>query len=452
MADPARNSSHRGMVRSEPRILLQICKAMLWSMLLLLWLTPLFAQVSPVEIKDPRLKATEQAYLPQLLELNRAISQMKFPYKFSLNRQVGLDPKDQVGADTRGLEFVNFHEREVLKFTGNYNAAFNADRLTPNQRANRVLDEVILPMLRLLPEYFKEDAAFDAFGFEIGYHVRRRTSNYEYEGKESLVVVFDKSDGLRYAALSDDTRRQEILNRSEIYQSGNPIGLALNADTPFDIETLVRRPAAKETSTENRGALQASTSNEETLSPPQPGVQAPMKGIPAKAAEDVPPPPPLAGNADLDALQKKYQSALESLRKEGIAKYHFVEYAPLSFVNFRDKPALQATLRDPETFDKDSTSIYKRAARTFDVFLAPQLKGILEKVPESPDFNALDFTVILNLTSSRPPQSSEAIEFVLPLKSARRFAAAGMTSQDLINESVVLVNGVRIGLNLAQVE
>jgi hypothetical protein len=159
-----------------------------------------------------------------------------------------------------------------------------------------------------------------------------------------------------------------------------------------------------------------------------------------------------AGKTDPDALQKKYQSLLEALKEEGVAKYHFVDYAPPSFVLIRDQAALQATLRSTEMFDKNATSIYRRAARTFDLFLAPQLKGILGNIPEDADFNVLDFTIILDLTDSNSAKSSEAIEFILPLELARRFALADVTNQDLINDSTVLVNGIRISLNLAQVE
>lgn len=135
-----------------------------------------------------------------------------------------------------------------------------------------------------------------------------------------------------------------------------------------------------------------------------------------------------------------------------MAKFHFVDYAPPGFVAFRGQVALQATLRNPEVFDRDATSIYKRAARTFDLFLAPHLRVILEKIPESPDFGAIDFSIIHDLISSKSDKSSEAVEFIFPLKAARQFAAADITNQDLINQSVVLVNGVRISLNLAQVE
>lgn len=428
-------------------------RVVIGGLLLFLGFRSLFAQVGPAEIKNPQLKATEQAYLPQLLALNQTISGMKFPFKFSLNRYVGLDPKDQIGADMRGLEFVNFHEREILKFTGNYNAAFSAESLTPNQRAGRVLNEVILPLIRLLPDHFDDRATFDAFGFEIGYHVQRHSPSYEYEGKENLVVILGKSDALRYGALREDALRQEILNRSEIYLSGAPLGLALNTTTPFDIEALVQRPGAKSSpAAQNRASQKSAAQIESAPSPPKPEPQVSAQSAPIKTAEGVQPSAIRVGTADLDALQKKYQPELESLRQDGVAKYHFVEYAPVSFVAFRNQPALQATLRNPQTFDKDASSIYRRAARTFDLFLAPQLRGILEKVPESMDVSTVDFTVVLDLTSPSLPKSSEAIEFIIPLKLARQFVNADITNQDLINESVVLVNGVRISLNLAQVE
>ncbi len=402
------------VIRHESRRFKNIYGAVIWVMLL----PCLFAQVQPAEIKDPQLKAFEQTYLQRLVALNLAISETKLPFAFSLSRYAGLDPKDQKASDPRGLEFVSFNGRNMLKISGNYSAAFNTDKLSANQRAGRVLNEVILPILGLLPDHFSEGAAFDAFGFEISYHVLRHTSSYKYEGKENLVVIFDKLDGLRYVGLSEDSRRQSILNASEIYLNGKPFGLALNMDTPFDIETLNRQPKAK--------------AKQDSAAP----VESPLH----------------ARNINLDALQEKYRSELEALGNEGMAKYHFIAYGRPSFVLFRNRPMLQMSLRNPETFDGSGSSIYRRAARTFDLFLAPQLKGILEKVPVSEDFDVVNITVVLDISTSNAPKSSEAIDFILPLKLARRFASADITNQELIDEGVVLVNGVRISLQLSQVE
>jgi len=155
--------------------------------------------------------------------------------------------------------------------------------------------------------------------------------------------------------------------------------------------------------------------------------------------------------ADADRLQAKYQSQLDALAKEGAARFHFVDYAPPSFVVFRERLYLQLTLRNPLAFDKDSSSIYKRAAQSFDLFLALQLKALLEKTPEIAEMEGLDITVV-NQLAAKPSPSSEAVEFILPLKPLREFVDAGITNQELINRSIILVNGVRIALNLQLVE
>ncbi len=160
---------------------------------------------------------------------------------------------------------------------------------------------------------------------------------------------------------------------------------------------------------------------------------------------------PAATQAGADNLQKEYQSQLEELGKLGGAKFHFVEYAPPSFALFQDRIVLQLTLRNSLPFEKDAGSIYKRAAQSFDVFLAPLLKDLLEKLPAGAAFQGLDITV-LNQFAGAPQASSEAVEFICPLEGLREFAEARITNQDLIDQSVVLVNGVRIALNLQQVE
>src|SRR5512140_862347 len=121
-------------------------------------------QVGPAEITNAQLKALATAYLPQLIAMRGEIAKLEFPYPLFLSRYVGLDPKQQAGVDTRGLEFVHFRDRAVLKISGNYNAAFDSALLTQNQRATRVFDEVVAPILRLLPGRFGTQSDFDRFG------------------------------------------------------------------------------------------------------------------------------------------------------------------------------------------------------------------------------------------------------------------------------------------------
>ena len=57
-----------------------------------------------------------------------------------------------------------------------------------------------------------------------------------------------------------------------------------------------------------------------------------------------------------------------------------------------------------------------------------------------------------DLSAAINRKRSEAVEFIFPLQAVRNFVNADITNQELIDQSVVLVNGVRIGLHLQQVE
>jgi hypothetical protein len=159
----------------------------------------------------------------------------------------------------------------------------------------------------------------------------------------------------------------------------------------------------------------------------------------------------VASPADAERLQAQFQPQLDTLAGLGKADFHFVDYAPPSFVLYQNEVLLQLTLRNTLPFSQDSSSIYKRAAQSFDLFLARELKEILEKAPADASFDGYDITV-LNQLGSDATASSEAIEYISPRRVLHQFVNAEITNQQLIDQSVVLVNGVRIALNLQLVE
>ncbi|HYA89220.1 MAG TPA: hypothetical protein VEF54_00200 [archaeon] len=427
-----------------------------------------FGQVSPMEIKSPKLKTVEDKYLPQLESLHKAISTASFPFPFLLTRYVTSDP-DRPGFDSRGLEFVNFQGQIVMKTSGIYRAAYDAGRFTQNERAVRTFREVIVPVLRLIVQEFPSDIDCDAIGFEISYHARAPAKSFEYEGKEILVVVLSRADAFGLPNQTDDQGRQAILNRSSIYVNGKDFGLSLAGPKPLDLEALDRSaPDASQGSAQRAGSgsarppasnplpseanLQPSTRMEAGGRASSGATTAPPSAAPPTVAPSILPvdPKPAPTSADAERLQNQFQSQLDALSKEGAAKFHLADSAPPSFSIYHDKLILQLTLRNPQTFEKSSSSIYKRAAQSFDLFLAPELKALMPKIPGEADFDALDFSILNRLGIDR--KSSEAIEFICPLKSVRLFVGDEITGQDLINQSVVLVNGVRIALNLQLVE
>jgi len=422
------------------------------------------AQVSPSEILNPDLKALEESHFQQLKALNQSIAKAKFPFPFYLSRFVGLDPAQQAEADSRGLEFVRFEDRVILKVTGNYNAAYDTARLTQNERAASTFRTVVLPILEQLTAVLPEDLACDGIGFEISHHARTRERSYDYEGKEILVVVLARDDAWALARTSTDSARQEILNRSKVYVSGTDFGLSLTERDPLNVQALSRSVPAKPdaTSTARSSALVAGSSllkSNRSLSSVSPVVPTraadPASAsanavLPSPKAVDPPTSPPPAP-ADAERLNEKHQTQLTALAKEGATKFHFVDYAPPTFVVFRDQIALQMTLRNSLQFGPVKGSIYKRAAQSFDLFLAPQLKDLSDRISPDIEFQLLDFSV-LNKLSAAAKGTSEAIEFICPRTALKQFVNAEITNQQLLDQSVVLVNGMRIALNLQLVE
>jgi hypothetical protein len=423
------------------------------------------AQVTPNEILNPDLKALEESHFQQLIGLNQSIVRMKFPFSFYLSRYVGLDPAKQAEADSRGLEFVWFEDRKILKISGNYNAAYNALKMTQNERAANTLRSVVLPILTMVTSVLPPDLDCDGVGFEISHHARTNEKSYDFEGKEILVVVFERDDAWAMAHAQTDAERQEILNRNKVFVSGADFGLSLTERDPLNVQSLPRsipaRPDAVSTARSSvlasrssllKPATATAVSDASIAPPPQTTAAIPKAALSQPAVtSEADPPKRIRTQKDADYLEDRYKPQLAALAKEGAEKYHFVSYAPPAFVIFHDQIALQLTMKNMLVFGPAKGSIYKRAAQSFDLFLALQLKDISSRISGDVDFQLYDFSV-LNKLSPAAKETSEAIEYICPRVALQQFVNAEITNQQLLDQSVILVNGVRISLNLQLVE
>jgi len=419
-----------------------------------------FAQVGPGEIANPKLKVTEEAYLPQLRSLQHAINETQFPLPFILTRYVGLDPSRQTSLDTRGIEFVYFQNQILLKTSGFYTAAFNSEQLTPNERAGRTFKEVVVPILRLIAREIPPDVTCDGIAFEIAYHARASRKDSDFEGREILAVVLDRADAFAFLNEPGNEQQQAILNRSGIYLDAQPFALALGQKNALSLEAL-GEPGFRDNTQAMTSVYPAATTTRISIASPRlvsTALSRPAYAPPAGigAAGSVSPSATtseqnaVALPADAQRLQAQFQPQLDALLKEDGAKFHLVDYAPPSFALDHKQMVLQLTLRNSLAFEKSTSSIYKRAAQSFDLFLAPQLKALVAKLPEDLQVDALDFSVLNHLGNEK--DGSEAVEFICPLRAIRSLVEDEITSQDLINQSVVLVNSVRVHLDLELVE
>ena len=413
------------------------------------------AQVSPNEILNPQLKALESQYFQQLKTINQQIAKAQFPFPFYLSRVVGLDPSQQVEADTRGLEFKRFKDRVVLKATGNYNAAYNPQQLSRNEQAVRTFREVMMPILQIVTRNVPPDIDCDAIGMEVAYHVRDRRKSYDYEGKEILVVVLDRKDAFQMVLEKDDNARQEILDRSLIYLGGEDYGLSLLDRDPLVIDKQARAKVgqidATSTTSSSTSASRLIRSNPNLM--PSAAGGSPTDSAATAPKMDLSQTKPAATSAEAEKLQAQYQRQLDLLLEEGRARLGFVDYDPPTFVVVSKRMVLQMTLKNSTRFDPEKTNIYKRAAQTFDLFVAPKMKDVLDRIPGDVPVDYYDFSVVNPLSpTSVGKERSEAIEFLLPKKLAQSFANNEVTNQELIDKGLVLVNGVRIALSLQLVE
>jgi hypothetical protein len=377
-------------------------------------LTSAFSQVSPTEVVNPRARTDEQKYLPQLVSLQQTIGTTSFPFTFRLARYLDAKPGQRAALDSNGIEFVSFQQRVVLKVSGFYRVAYNSVQLSQNARASQVMQEAILPILRLVTKQIPQSNDYDGIGFEVLYDARDTRSSYDFEGHEVLTAVFTPERARALANAKTDAERQEIINDSDIYVNAKPFGLELGQQDPLNLEA-IKPPVPEKTedwsSSVSDSLRRAVADTEPTLTP------AISRTRPAFVPASV----------DLAALPADGAAVVET---DG------------------DQKLLHFTMQNTLSFEKGESSIYKRAAQSFDLFLAPELKGISKNLPTDASLDALHFSVLNNVGAEK----SETIEYICPMDSMRAFVENKITSQDLINKSMVLVNGVRIGLTLQLVE
>ena len=409
-------------MKSYPKTVIYTPCRIMAGILLGATVTAASAQVLPSEVLNPRARAAESKYLPQLESLQQQIGSTSFPFPFQLTRYLNAKA-GRASTDRDGLEFVNFQHRIVLKVSGVYRAAFQAGLQTENVRATRILEGAGIPLLRMVSQSVPDSDDYDGIGLEILYNTRDTNNAYSVEGKEVLSAVFSRSDAAAFANATTDAARQEILNRSDVYVNGQTFGVALGQHDPVapvareDKDDELARAEAK--LVESAKLVRASASRE----------TAPSDNELAQIAKLEPPAVIVARDVAAPRMPQNLAPVLE--QAGGQVVLHF-------------------NLQNSLTFNGANSSIYKRAAQSFDLFLAPELRALMKSLPADAKYDAFEFSIINQIANATSP--SETIDFICPIGTTQSFLDNKITSQDLINESKVLVNGMRIGLNLERVE
>src|SRR5438105_7030092 len=101
--------------------------------------------VAPVEIKDPALRDLQTKNIEDLKVVGQEIVTSSFDFPFYLSRKLDIDEKQQQAADQRSLRFDHYNGKTVLAITGNYYAAYSAEKLSTDHTTRNTLVKVVWP-------------------------------------------------------------------------------------------------------------------------------------------------------------------------------------------------------------------------------------------------------------------------------------------------------------------
>jgi hypothetical protein len=367
------------------------------------------AQVlSPTEIADPAIRGLQQSHLEELHAITCALANHHFPYAFYFSRRLDLTEREQVRSDQRSIQFDSFKGQIVLKVTGNYFAAYSAERMSKEERAGRTYRDVMLPILQAAAPVLAKEQVPDAFALEISHHVIRKVLGVDTESMENVVLILPKASAQLLMEARDEAGRDAAVLQGAAYLNGAPVSF-------------------------------------------WPGA---IKGIPAvqvSAAPAAPAAPPLPATAPRK-LEAEYNDTFVGMLKELDSQAHFVPYVPPSFISFRGGQYLQLAITTTLALS-DSGSQYKLAALAFDRHIAHLIRPVLACFKDSADFTGIDFSTTVRLADSNAPgEGGEAVEFILPLSALRDYAQFNLTGQQLLDAGAVLINGDRAGLDLQTAE
>lgn len=409
------------------------------------------AQMLPLgKVTDPGARALQQQYVAQLQQLSTDASKLKFPYHFYFSQALDIDEARQKQLPQGSIHFENFNGQNVLALTGNYYISYSATLMTGNQRARKTYQDVVLPLLKLAVARLDRSTPIEGYAFEIAHHVRKQVLKVNTEGPENLMIMFPRAVAERLVRGNDTESQQAALLESEVYLNGEPFTLWLTGDdAPGDVKDhyLARHQKGK------AGKPTLAQEPAEQTEQAEPGTLVSSKLIPQSellnkirerenSPRDVSP-------VELQKLQATYDTTLQRLTSDLKEQAHFVDYAPPAFIAFHNGAYLQLSM-NTDLDQPAGASQYRTAAMAFDTHIAHILRAASKYFHENPQFDGIDFSTTVHQAGQA--SGGESVEFVVPFQPLLCYEKYDCTGQELINRSIVLINGERVTLDLQRAE
>jgi hypothetical protein len=402
--------------------------------------------VAPVEIKDPALRALQLKYNGDLRLVGAEIVSTNFDFPFYLSRKLDLDESQQKAADQRSIRFDHFDGKTVLAITGNYYAAYSAEKMSPDQRARETFLKVVMPILKVVVPRFQTNPAVHGYALEISHHIVGKVMNVAMERPENLLVFLPQNAALKLLTAKDESGQQAALLEGQTLLNAQPVTIWLNGEGPRLAAGDVHTDAPMESHNASQAGAEIVYGSDG-----RPEQSTPVPSLPKPAIPSPPPRLPRDTSPEaLASLQAANKEVLSTMLKELDPQAHFVAYAAPNFVAFRQGIYLEFSLNSPLP-ESAAGSRYRMAAFAFDDHIAHLIRPVLGYFKDEPKFDGISFSTTLRLPG-KASGGSEAVEFFFPFAALRCYEKYDCTGQQLIDAGTVLVNGERVGLDLQVAE
>jgi hypothetical protein len=396
------------------------------------------------KVNDPVSKRLQKQYFAQLQQISTETRTIHFPYPFYFSQTLDIDEARQKQLPQGSIRFDQFNGQTVLAISGNYYISYSSSQLNGNQRARKTYEDVVLPLLKAAVARTDRSVPFEAFAFEVSHHVRNKVLKVNTEGAENLMILFPRAVAEKLVRAKDTESQQSALLESEVYLNGEPFTLWLTGDdAPEDV---------KDSYLARHGHGDSTRTSSTTTEPVEPGTLVSTNLVSeselARTVRERRNAPPDLSPARLDKLRMTYDATLQRLIPELKQQARFVDYAPPSFIAFHNGAYLQLSM-NTDLEQPAGTSQYRIAAMAFEGHISHVLRPVMKYFHDNPQFDGVDFATTVH-QSAQP--SSLSVEFVVPFSALTCYEKYDCTGQELINRSIVLINGERVALDLQRAE
>jgi len=418
--------------------------------------------VSPPEIRDLQMRELQQKYLRELKSVAETIKAHRFPYRFYFSRTMDLNQQRQERSDQRSVRFEKFRTQTALEITGNYFASYPGERIKKEERAERTLEDVMLPMLDAAIPLFAGEEKLQAFALEVSHHVRRKVLGVDTENAENVTFILPRDAARRVMLATSPGERDAALRQGMLYVNGQALAGWSVAAAPQVTTSAAPSDGHFAGQPAGRGAASAPSSASGELARvlaaarSSGGVIGSLPVLNDAAVPAASPDPAIARTTDIkpETLRQKqsdYQDTLDKLAHELDKEAHFVSYAPPTFINFHKGIYLQLSIITTLQ-QRTAGSQYLAAALAFDEHVAHLIRPVLARFQQRAEFDGVDFSTIVRSGRATADAASVAVEFIFSLPMLRAYEQYDCTGQQLINQGFVLINGERVSLDLQNAE